>query len=129
WRYDDRVAVDERGFADQPPELTSLKVVEDVPVPDFRAVGPEAVEIPRFAEDVQPVAVDGRRAARAWTLIVFLGAPERLRPGFLPVRAIDRDDGAAAIARALQVHAIAGDRHRSVPVAQPSRGPDDCGSR
>ena len=70
------------------------------------AVGLEAREVAVLGEHVEAIAVDGRRAARSSAPIgphlVSIGS-ERLRPHFLAVGAIERDDEAVAAARALEV--------------------------
>ena len=69
----------------------------------------QAHQIAILAEDIDTIAVDGRRAARSRTAIVVARAADRLRPEVLAVCPVHDRDDAVAIHQSLNEHAIAGD--------------------
>ena len=92
-----------------------------------RAVGLQARQIAVLGEHVQTIAIDGRRAARPGALIgqhPGFDRAERLRPDFLAVGSIERDDEAAG-GRAL----LGGRRGRRPPPSSRSRSRDCSPSR
>ena len=118
-RYDDVVAVDEGGLAEQPLDVASVEVAEDVALPDRRPVlGLEAGEVAILGEHVHAIAIHGRRAARAAAAVAVTGRAERLRPEAAAVRPAQHVHDALAAVRALDEDAVRRDRHRAVALAE-----------
>ena len=122
-RNDDVRSVDQRRLTDEPLELPSSKIAEDIALPHHRAIRLEAHQVAVLAERVKAIAVDGRCAARSRPPVVGLGCTQRLGPDFLSIRTIECDDDAAAAARALDKNAIPRNRHRAVAATESSRRP------
>ena len=122
-------SVDQRRLADQPLQLRAAELFQDVALPEDRPVGLEAREVAVLGEHVQAIAVDGRRAARPRAPIAphpRFNRPERLRPHFLAVRPIERDDDTVVAARTLKIDAVACHGHRSITRPEVVRRPDEA---
>ena len=80
-------------------------------------------QVAALGQDVQAIAVNGRRASRSRSPIVVPARADRTSPDHLAVRAVQADHHALAVAERLHEHARAADGQRTVAGPQVGGGP------
>src|SRR5690242_20614044 len=105
---DELVAVDERGFADEPMRIAAFEILQNIFPPDLGSIlGVKAGEFAVLAKDVKTISIGGGRAARSGATVLVQAAAERRSPDDLAVGATQAEDDAVAALDALHVDMVA----------------------
>ncbi len=124
-------SVDEWRFANQPLQLRSAEILQDVALPDHGAVDSEARQVAVFAEQVRyrrspsTVGVPRGPAPRAVRIRVSIG-PSVFDHTSLPSARLSAMTTLVEPLRALDEDAVTGHGHRSIAGPESVRGPNEA---